>query len=144
MISLLLAGLSGVLMALQGSLNSALSKTVGLLEATFLVHIVGSVGGLVLLFFGLGQGSWQKFSKAPWYTYLGGFLGVAIIFLVVAAITKIGVAPATTAIIVGQVSTAALVDVLGLFGLEAVPFSFWKGIGLILMAAGAWLLLSGS
>ncbi|HHY09513.1 MAG TPA: DMT family transporter [Firmicutes bacterium] len=144
MISLLLAALSGIFMALQGSLNSALGKITGQLEATFLVHVVGSLASLGLLIFGLGQGSWRKLAKAPWYTYLGGLLGVAIIFLVVAAITKIGAAPATTAIIVGQVSTAALVDTFGLFGLKAVPFSIWQGVGLVLMAAGAWLLLSRS
>ena len=37
MLALLMAALSGLLMALQESLNSALSKAVGLLEATFIV-----------------------------------------------------------------------------------------------------------
>ena len=142
MIFLLLAALSGVLMALQGSLNSALSKVIGLLEATFLVHVIGSLLGLALLLAGLGQGNWQQFREAPWYTYLGGLLGVGIVYLVVAAISKVGVAPATTAIIVGQVSTAALVDFFGLFGMEPLPFNYWKILGLLLMAGGAWLLLS--
>lgn len=142
MLALLLAALSGLLMALQGSLNSALSKTIGLLEATFVVQVVGSLTGVLLLLFGLGQGNWQKFREAPWYTYLGGIIGVAIVYLVVASISKVGVAPATTAIIVGQVTTAAVVDFFGWFGLEPVPFNLWKGVGLLLLAGGAWLLLS--
>ncbi|NLM41877.1 MAG: DMT family transporter [Firmicutes bacterium] len=137
-----MAALSGILMALQGSLNSALGKAVGLLEATFVVQVVGSITGLILLLAGLGQGSLLKFREAPWYTYLGGLLGVAIVYLVVAAIAQAGVASATTAIILGQVITAAMVDYFGWFGVEQVPFSLWKGLGIVLMAAGAWLLLS--
>lgn len=142
MLALLMAALSGILMALQGSLNSALGKAVGLLEATFVVQVVGSITGLILLLAGLGQGNLLKFREAPWYTYLGGLLGVAIVYLVVAAIAQAGVASATTAIILGQVITAAVVDYFGWFGVEQVPFSLWKGLGIVLMAAGAWLLLS--
>lgn len=142
MLALLLAALSGVFMALQGSLNTALGKIVGLLEGTFIVHLVGSFLSLALVFVGLGQGNLAHYREAPWYTYLGGILSVGIIYLVAAAMSKVGVAPATTAIIVGQVFTAALVDHFGWFGLEPLPFSFLKGLGILLMAAGAWLLLS--
>ncbi|NMB02868.1 MAG: DMT family transporter [Firmicutes bacterium] len=142
MMSLLLAALSGLLMALQGSLNTALGKVVGLLEATFVVHVVGSLVSLSLLIAGLGKGNLLDFKAAPWYTYLGGLLGVAIAYLVVASMSKVGVASATTAIILGQVITAAVVDFFGWFGLEPVPFSIWKGLGILLMAGGAWLLLS--
>lgn len=142
MLALLLAALSGLLMAFQGSLNTALGKAVGLLEGTFVVHIVGSVLALSLILIGLGQGNLGDLAHAPWYTYLGGVLSVGIIYLVASAMSKVGVAPATTAIILGQVFTAALVDHFGWFGLEPIPFSLWKGVGILLMAGGAWLLLS--
>ena len=141
-LALLMAALSGILMALQGALNSALGKAVGLLEATFIVQVGGSISGGALLLVGLGRGSLLNYGKAPWYTYLGGLLGVAIVYLVVSAIAQAGVANATTAIILGQVITAAVVDYFGWFGVEQVPFSLWKGLGILLMAAGAWLLLS--
>lgn len=129
-------------MALQGSLNTALGKIVGLMEAAFIVHVVGSFVALSLLLGGLGQGDLSHFRQAPWYTYLGGLLSVGIVFLVTASISKVGVASATTAIIVGQVLTAALVDFFGWFGLDPLPFNLWKGLGIALMAGGAWLLLS--
>jgi len=140
-VSLVLAALSGIFMAIQGALNTVLSKVIGLLEATFLVHVIGTFAGFILLVFGLGQGDWHQISRAPWYAYLGGILGLAIVYLVATAIAKVGAAPATTAIILGQVSTAALVDHFGWFGLEPISFNIWKGVGIILMAAGAWLLL---
>lgn len=141
MIALLMAAVSGVFMAIQGSLNTALGKVVGLLGATFIVQLIGAVSALILLLVGLGEGKWNMLTKAPWYTYLGGLLGVAITYLVVASINRVGVAAATTAIIVGQVSMAAIVDHFGLFGLQPIPFNWYKGFGIGAMALGAWLLL---
>ncbi|NLY11141.1 MAG: DMT family transporter [Firmicutes bacterium] len=140
-IALITAAISGIFMAIQGSLNTALGKITGLLEATFLVHIIGSIFAFLLLLVGLGEKKFDMLLKAPWYTYLGGILGVGIVYLVVFSINKIGVASATTAIIVGQVSMAMVADHFGLFGLESVPFNYWKIGGLLLLAAGAWLLL---
>ncbi len=142
LIPLLLALAAGVTMALQGSLNTVLGKVVGLLEATFFVHVIGTVALVVLLLLGLGQGNLGRYAQAPWYVYLGGILGVAIIYLVQASISRLGVAIATTAIVVGQVSTALLIDHFGLFGLRAIPFTWWKLLGLIFLATGAKLMLN--
>lgn len=140
--ALLIALISGILMAIQGSLNTALSKTIGLIETTFLVHLIGSLVMLALLLgFRLGNINIQTWTQAPWYTYLGGVLGVGIIYLVAASIPRIGVANATTAIIVGQVLMAILIDHYGAFNLERIPCGWNQIVGLLLLAAGAKLLL---
>lgn len=142
LIAMLVALLAGLAMALQGSLNSLLGKAVGLLEATFVVHVTGTLTVVVGLFvLGLGKGSLLKITGAPWYSLVGGVLGVLIVYGVVFSIPKLGVAVATTAIIVGQVSTALAIDHFGLFGLEKIPFSWVKGAGVLLLAAGARLML---
>jgi len=106
------------------------------------VHVVGLVGVSVLLFvLQIGRGDLGRITKGPWYTPLGGLIGVLIVWGVIASIPKLGVAVATTSIIVGQVLTALLIDHLGLFGLRAIPFTWLKGLGLLLLAAGARLLL---
>jgi len=140
-IALLLAMVAGISMAVQGSLNAVLGKYVGQIEATFFVHIIGSLAVGVILLLGLGKGNLGKFMEVPWYAYLGGIISVLIIYGVAASIPKVGVALATTAIIVGQVSTALLIDCLGLFGLQRVPFSFLKLGGLVLLAIGARMML---
>jgi len=140
--ALLIAAASGLAMALEGSLNAALGKIIGLLETTFVVHLVGLLVIFIVLFvFRLGDGEWHRYSEAPWYTYLGGVLGVIIVYLVARSIPPLGVAVATTAIIVGQVMTACLVDHLGLFGLEKAPFTWYRVSGTLLMASGAFLIL---
>ena len=57
------------------------------------------------------------------------------------SIAKTGAANATAAIIVGQVGTAMLLDLFGLFGLEKAPWSWWRLIGLILLTVGGRLML---
>ncbi|NMD43008.1 MAG: DMT family transporter [Firmicutes bacterium] len=140
--ALIIAAIAGIAMALQGSLNTALGKIIGMLETTFVVHAVGiAVIAAALYLFRLGSGSLALLQDAPWYTYLGGVLGVLIIFGVTVSISRAGVANATTAIIIGQLVTALIVDQCGLFGLEKIPFTLWKGLGLALLAAGGYLML---
>jgi transporter family-2 protein len=140
---MLIGALAGLLMALQGTFNTQLAKAVGRLEATLVVQGVGLVAALLLLYpLGLGRGDLSHLREAPWFSLLGGVLGVAIVFTVVAAVSRLGMATATTAILVGQILTAAAVDHFGLFGMERMPFGWLQLLGLGLFAAGARILLS--
>ena len=141
-VSLLLALLSGALMAVQGSMNTALSKVIGLLETTFVVHMIGTAVVIILLFaLQMGKGNLHAIGDVPWYLYLGGVISVGIIYLVAASISEVGVANATTAIIVGQVATAIIIDHFGVFGLERIPYGWNQLVGLVFLVFGANLLL---
>lgn len=140
--ALLVAAVAGIAMAIQGSLNTALGKIVGTLEATFIVHVVGLAAIVTALYlFRWGSGNLALLKEAPWYTFLGGVLGVLIVFGVLLSIPRTGVANATTAIIIGQLLTALLIDHCGFFGLEKMPFTLWKGLGLAMLASGGYLML---
>ena len=81
LIFLIIAAGAGVLMAIQGSLNSALSKVIGVLEGNFILHAVGLLIVVIMLFvLGLGKGDLNAVDKATWYLYLGGVINVAIIY----------------------------------------------------------------
>ncbi|MDI3280590.1 MAG: DMT family transporter [Bacillota bacterium] len=143
LLALLIAAGAGAAMAVQGGINTALGKAIGLLEATLVVHLLSAASAALLLFgLRLGQGDLQQVGSTPWYLFLGGLLGVAITFGVVLSMKRVGVAAATTAIVVAQVLTAALVDHLGLFGLLRIPFSPVKVVGILLLGGGAWILLA--
>lgn len=129
-------------MAVQGSVNSGLGKQVGVLMATLIVHALGTAFALLLLCLPfLRENKSGSLGSVPWYLYVGGVLGVGIVYLVAVSIARLGVAVTTTLIIVGQVGTALLIDELGLFGIQRTPFTWLKGAGLLLLAAGAGLLL---
>ena len=63
---LIIAAASGILMALQGSLNSALSKVIGVLEGSLVVHLLGLLTVAVLLYLcGLGRAIWAGSERRP-------------------------------------------------------------------------------
>jgi transporter family-2 protein len=88
LIPLLIGAIAGISMAVQGSLNTLLSKVIGLLEANFVVHIIGTIALIVLLLFGLGKGNLTHMGEAPWYSYLGGILSIVILYTVMASISN--------------------------------------------------------
>jgi len=138
---LAIAALSGAAMALQGTLNAALGKIVGIWESTLIVHIIGTITALlIMLIVGTGLGNLSKVSTAPWYVYLGGILNVLIIYAVVRSMPQIGVGNATTAIIVAQLITALLIDATGAFGMKKMPFQYLDILGVALLAIGARIL----
>ncbi|MEW5783552.1 MAG: DMT family transporter [Bacillota bacterium] len=140
--ALLIAAVAGITMAIQGSLNAVLGRVVGLLEATLIIHVVGTIVALTaLLTIRFGSGGLSLFKEAPWFTYLGGALGVLIVIGVAFSLPRAGVANATTAIIIGQVATAMLIDQLGFFGLEKIPITWWNAFGLALLAGGGYCML---
>lgn len=139
-LGMILATVSGAAMALQGTLNAQLSQKTTLLQSTLAVHIIGAVVVLVALLVKRDPVFHTNWLQIPWYFYLGGILNVAIIALVAFSIAKLGVSNATTAIIIGQVSMAILVDHMGLFGAQRIPWSPWQIVGLLLFATGAKLL----
>jgi transporter family-2 protein len=137
---LILAALSGSLMAIQGTFNSVLGKIIGLLESTFSVHLLGTLTAGILLLT-LGNGNFSKAGQTPWFAWLGGPIGVAIIIGVAYSIPKLGVGVATTAIIAAQLFSAYAIDHFGWFGMERIPFTFLKMGGIVLIIVGAKLLL---
>lgn len=136
----LVAAISGIAMAIQGTMNSTLSQKTSLLSATLVVHIIGTFVALLALL------AWRvpllrhHWGSVPWYLYFGGVLSVIIVGLVAVSIPKVGVCNATTAIIIGQVSMAVLIDHFGWFGVSRLPWSPWQLVGIGFFAAGAKLL----
>lgn len=136
----LVAALSGIAMAIQGTLNSSLSQKTSLLSATLIVHLIGTLVSLVAVLAWRAPLLNNNWTSIPWYLYLGGILSVLIVGLVAVSIPKVGVCNATTAIIIGQVSMAVLIDHFGLFGMSRHSWSPSQLIGIALFAAGAKLL----
>ena len=139
---LLLAAAAGSAKAVQGTWNAALGKILGIWQSTLLVHVIGLVTVLlIILFLGVGWGSFSKIGTVPFYALLGGVLNVIIIYAVVKTIPAVGVGNATTAIIVAQISTAVLIDSLGVFGMKKIGFQYLDILGIVLLAVGARILL---
>lgn len=141
-LSLGIAALAGAAMALQGTFNAALGKSVGVWSSTLLVHIIGTGSACLIMLF--CRSSWfnlQQLMQVPWYAFLGGLLNVLIIYAVVKTIPQVGVGNATTAIVVAQILTAVLIDCLGAFGMKKYEFQYLDLLGIALLAIGSRILL---
>ena len=136
----LIATISGVAMAIQGTINSSLSQKTSLISANLIVHIIGTLVALIAVIVWRTPLLKHDWGSVPWYLYLGGVLSVIIVGLVAVSIPKVGVCNATTAIIIGQVSMAVLIDHFGWFGMIRLPWSPWQFVGIVFFAAGAKLL----
>ncbi|HEY3316321.1 MAG TPA: DMT family transporter [Bacillota bacterium] len=139
-LSVALAALSGALMTLQGSFNSALLKKIGLANMALFVSATGFIVALGTF---LAWGRWSKLlqmTKVPWYGWLGGAIGVAIIAGVAYAIRQVSTALAISSIITAQLATALAVDHFGLFQSEQVAMTWLRFLGLAMMITGTYLM----
>lgn len=130
-------------MATQGKLNSELSKSLGLLAATFVVHLLATVIlAILVLLGGIERENLAEVTRVKWYNFLGAPLNIVIIYGVAYSLSRVSTAAGTTGIIVCQLLTAALIDHLGILGAERLPFTAVKFLAIVLMAIGAKILLS--
>lgn len=80
--------------------------------------------------------------QAPWYAWLGGVLAPVITLTVMWAIGSLTPTVAISAILLSQLTVAALIDVFGWLGAEKMPFSWEKWVGVALMVGGVILMKS--
>ena len=131
MLSYIIAAIAGAAMAVQGTFNWILGEKTGGFEAAFIVHVIGAVLLGIILLSGRTGGNFSDARSAPWFSFLGGPLSVLIVWGVLTSIGKIGVAPATTAI-VGS-------DIYGTFpgclgsGRPKVPLCAGRCIGAVVL-----------
>ena len=130
MIGFLIAIISGVCMAVQGVFNTQVTKTTGMWVSNGWVQATALLVCLVAWFF-TGRDSFGAIAKVePKYVLLGGVIGAGITWTVIKSIEQLGPAKATLFIIVAQVATSYLIELLGLFGVDKEPFVWRKVLGL--------------
>lgn len=138
---IIMAALSGMAMTFQGTFNSALGKKIGVIETSMIVHVVGLVVSII------GVVIWGTFPKistlrdVPYYSLLGGLLGVLIVAGVAYTISKTGAAFGISIILIAQLLSAVVLDHFGIFTLERIPINITRVIGTILMLVGARFLV---
>jgi transporter family-2 protein len=80
-------------------------------------------------------------ASGPKWQLLGGVMSVFIILAITLAGPKIGVVSTTALLVAAQFSLAAVIDRFGWFGIERVPISWARVVGITLLAVGTALTL---
>jgi transporter family-2 protein len=139
----LLALGAGLLLPMQIAFNNKLTHYSGNPVTSSLISF--SVGTIALLLYSISHfqsfhKSLQQLGNAPGYAWLGGMVGAFYIISTIVASPKIGLALFLALVIGGQLVMSVIVDHYGLLGAVVKPITWLKGIGLLLVFSGIFLL----
>ncbi|MDD6035137.1 MAG: DMT family transporter [Lachnospiraceae bacterium] len=127
MFGLLVAIISGALMSIQGVWNAGVTKQTSIWTATGFVQFSALLVCIIAWFISGKEKSIASLLQVnPKYFLLGGILGAFITFTVIKSVALLGPAKSAMFIVTAQLVASYLIEVLGLFGTEKVPFSWQK------------------
>lgn len=132
----LIAALSGVLMSLQGILNTEVTKQTSVWVSAAWVQVTALAVSVIAWKVTGGSSFLAIKDVTPRYMLLGGVIGAFITITVIMSMGSVGPAQATMFIVVAQVIFSWLVELAGLFGVEKTSFSWSKMAGMVLAIAG--------
>jgi transporter family-2 protein len=141
-VAVVLTAFVGGLIALQAPINSVLGKATGSFQAAFLSFAIGTVALAVVA--ALAKGGFGTIGEArtlPWYYLSGGVLGAAYVTTVLVTVRELGAGPVVAATIAGQLTASVVLDQFGLLGLPKDPVTVGKVVGILLLAAGVYLVV---
>ncbi len=136
----LLAVVGGLAIGFQSFATGILGDRVGVMESVFIVHLGGLIVAAMILL-GMRGGNIAAWRAVPWHVLIGGVYGVVIVGTYSYAVPKIGLATTVTLAIVSQLVLSAILDHYGFLGTLQHPFDLRRGIGLVVLLAGTWLIV---
>jgi bacterial/archaeal transporter family-2 protein len=132
---------AGGIVAMQPAMNSQLGKVTGALPAALMSFLIGAVV-LAAIVIATGQaGALTSGLDVHWYYLLGGVFGALWITTSLIAIDSLGAGGVVAATITGQLTGSVILDRLGVLGLEQVPISPSRVLGVMLLVLGTFLIV---
>mgnify|MGYP000061846215 CR=1 FL=1 len=139
---LVTAGVGGML-AMQAPINGHLGLHIGKIQAALVSFVVGTILLTLIVFvFAGGMSQGVGVGAVPWYYFVGGLLGASYIATVIFTVGTLGAGGITAATISAQLVTSILLDQFGAFGLERQPFTLTRLAGVVMLAAGTYLIVA--
>ena len=145
MLAFLLGSIAGAASPTQASVNARIREDFKSPYITTIVNFI--VAALLLaavilvvernLYIPLGT-----IAREPFWIWLGGACGTAIVILNIICLPKLGSALNVMLICFGQIMTGLIVDHFGLFYSPAAPMSLMRLLGALIVFAGIWLVNS--
>jgi transporter family-2 protein len=140
--ALILTVFAGGLIALQAPINAVLGDSVGKLPAATVSFIVGTAAlVLITLLVGGGFGEVGEARHLAWYYLMGGVLGAIYVTTALVAVRSLGAGGVTAATIAGQLTLSLVIDQLGMLGVDKQPITWERVLGVLLLAAGTFLII---
>ncbi len=132
----------GALVAIQAPINARLRTAIDSPLAAGLVSFAVGTALLVVLTLAAGHiGSVSQVGGGPWWAYLGGACGTALVVGTLVAAPRIGVLATFVAVIVGEVAMAMAIDRFGWFHAQRIAITWDRLLGVALLVASLVLIL---
>jgi bacterial/archaeal transporter family-2 protein len=141
-LAVVLTAAVGGLIALQAPINSQLGRSVGTFQAAFVSFAIGTV--VLAVIAALARGGLGQVGEArgiSWIYLTGGVLGAAYVTTVLVTVRSLGAGAVVAATIAGQLTASLVVDQLGVLGVPKDPITAGKVVGVLLLAAGVFLIV---
>ncbi|MBO9599775.1 MAG: DMT family transporter [Cohnella sp.] len=136
MIGIIYAGIAGIIISMQSLFNVRLSEKTSFWFTNAWVHGTGFVLSMILLWMlkdGSGISKLASVNKLYW---LGGCMGVVIVFTVMRSVASLGPAYAIAILLASQLLATLAIESIGMFGAERIALSANRLIGIGVMVAG--------
>jgi bacterial/archaeal transporter family-2 protein len=138
---ILLAIFAGVMIPVQTSFNTALSKSLGSpFLSSLVVFIVAAIAVIITIAVTkTGLPGIETMQSAPWWSWFGGILGGAYIVILIFLTPKLGVGTVTGLVVAGQIIAAVIIDHFGLLNFPVHELSIYRIAGVLMMIGGVIL-----
>lgn len=136
MMSILAAILTGVILPIQGAINSQVGKLSGQFVMIVGVSLVQIAFGAILLFY-----NHQKITEIiSLGTIISGALGIVAMYGFSYSIANIGTLKVFGLVLIAQIIISIIIDHFGLLGVQQIPISFNRVGSCMLIIAGVYWL----
>jgi len=138
---ILLASTAGACIALQAAANGSLRTNLGDPRYAAFFSICGTIvtAVAVMLLLRPAPPAAAAIRAAPWWNWIGGPLGAAIVLAGAVLAPKLGAAAFIAAVVAGQLCCSLLLDHFGLMNLPRQELTAVRLLGALLMFAGVLL-----
>jgi bacterial/archaeal transporter family-2 protein len=140
-VAVILTAVAGGLIALQAPINAELGKSTGSLPAALVSFAVGTIALAAIVVLSGKAGGLGSTFEVSWFYLLGGLLGAVYVTNALIAVSAIGAGGVAAATVAGQLAASVAVDRLGLFGLDEVPLTPERLLGVVLLFVGTILVV---
>ena len=132
----LVALLSGLLMSVQGVMNTGVTRQTSIWVAAGFVQISAFVV-CVIAWIVTGRESVSSIMNvSPKYMLLGGIIGAFITITVIKSMELLGPAKSVMLIVIMQIVSAYVIELMGILGTKKAAFSWGKVVGALICIAG--------
>lgn len=129
----LIAIFNGILLAIMVLLNGDMGTAYGNYNSSVLIHFIGLIGIIVVLFATKSKMSIKHISP---FLFSGGAIGVLTVLFSNVGYQFLGISMTLALGLLGQTISSMIIDEYGLLGMKVEKFNRKKIIGVVFIIAG--------